>query len=94
VQRFKAGSPSFDVEIKGLSDFVKAYFLANLKQETEHDVAQKKQKMIEVTEVTVTYGFYYLIVRIEAATFGHLDKIITEIRQIKEIERTTSLIGS
>jgi DNA-binding Lrp family transcriptional regulator len=77
-----------------MSDFVKAYFLANIKQGTEHEVAQKIRKMKEVTDVTVTYGLWDLVVRIEAKTLGHLDKIITEIRQIKEIEQTTTLIGS
>jgi DNA-binding Lrp family transcriptional regulator len=75
-------------------DFIKAYFLANAKQGTEHEVAQKIRKMKEVTDVTVTYGLWDLVVRIEAETLGHLDKIITEIRQIKEIEQTTTLIGS
>ncbi len=77
-----------------MSDFVKAYFLANVKQGTEHTVAQKIRKMKEITEVLVTYGLWDLVVRIEAETLGHLDKIITEIRQIKEIEQTTTLIGS
>ena len=77
-----------------MSNFVKAYFLANVKQGTEHDVAQKIQKMKEVTEVTVTYGLWDLVVRIEAETLGHLDKIVTDIRQIKEVEQTSTLIGS
>ena len=50
--------------------------------------------MKEVTEVLVTYGLWDLIVRIEAETLGHLDKIITDIRQIEEIEQTSTLIGS
>jgi len=77
-----------------MSTFVKAYFLANVKQGTEHVVAQKIRKMKELTEVLVTYGLWDLVVRIEAETLGHLDKIITEIRQVKEIEQTTTLIGS
>ena len=52
------------------------------------------RKMKEVTEVLVTYGLWDIIVRIEAETLGHLDKIITDIRQIKEIEQTSTLIGS
>ena len=79
---------------EAMSDFVKAYFLANVKQGTEHAVAQKIQKMKEVTEVLVTYGLWDLVVRIEVETLGHLDKTITDIRRIKEIEQTTTLIGS
>jgi DNA-binding Lrp family transcriptional regulator len=77
-----------------MQNFVKAYFLANVKQGTEHDVAQKIRKMKEVTEVLVTYGLWDLVVRIEAETLGHLDKVITDIRQISEVEQTTTLIGS
>ena len=50
--------------------------------------------MKEVTEVLVTYGLWDLTVHIEAETLGHLDKIITDIRQIEEIEQTSTLIGS
>ena len=75
-------------------EHVKAYLLANVKQGAEHKVAQKIRTMKEVTEVLVTYGLWDIVVRIEAETLGHLDKIITEIRQIKEVEQTTTLIGS
>ncbi|MFH1328110.1 MAG: Lrp/AsnC ligand binding domain-containing protein [Candidatus Bathyarchaeota archaeon] len=77
-----------------MPEIVKAYFLANVKRGAEHTVAQKIRKMKEVTEVLVTYGLWDLIVRIEAETLGHLDKIITDIRQIEEIEQTSTLIGS
>ena len=77
-----------------MPEIVKAYFLANVKRGAEHTVAQKIRKMKEVTEVLVTYGLWDLIARIEAETLGHLDKIITAIRQIEEIEQTSTLIGS
>jgi DNA-binding Lrp family transcriptional regulator len=73
---------------------VKAYLVANVKRGSEHKVAQTIRDMKEVTEVLVTYGLWDLIARIEAETLGHLDKIITDIRQIKEIEQTSTLIGS
>jgi DNA-binding Lrp family transcriptional regulator len=49
--------------------------------------------MKEVTEVLVTYGLYDLVIHIEAKSLGHLDKIITDIRQIEEIEQTSTLVG-
>ena len=73
---------------------VKAYLVANVKRGAEHKVAQRIRGMKEVTEVLVTYGLWDLIARIEAETLGHLDTIITEIRQIEEIEQTSTLIGS
>jgi len=73
---------------------VKAYILATVKRGTEHKVAEKIRKIKEVTEVLVTYGLWDIIARIEAESLGHLDKIITDIRQFSEIEQTNTLIGS
>jgi DNA-binding Lrp family transcriptional regulator len=73
---------------------VKAYLIANVKRGTEHKVANKIRDMKEVTEVLVTHGLWDLIARIEGETLGHFDKIITNIRQIEEIEQTSTLIGS
>jgi len=77
-----------------MSELVKAYLVANIKRGAEHKVAKKIREMKEVTEVLVTYGLWDLIARIEAETLGHLDKIIMDIRQIEEIEQTSTLIGS
>jgi len=73
---------------------VKAYIVATVKRGTEHRVAEKIRKMKEVTEVLVTYGLWDVIARIEAKNLGHLDKIITDIRQIAEIQQTSTLIGA
>jgi DNA-binding Lrp family transcriptional regulator len=83
-----------DMGLKDMSKLVKAYLLVNVKRGVEHKVAQRIRDKKEVTEVLVTYGLWDLIVRIEAETLGHLDRIITDIRQIKEIEQTSTLIGS
>ena len=77
-----------------MSELVKAYILANVKRGAEHKVAQRIRKMKEITEVLITYGLWDIIARIEAESLGHLDKIITDIRQIEEIKQTTTLIGS
>ena len=77
-----------------MPEVVKAYFLANIKRGAEHEVAEKIRKMKEITEVLVTYGLWDIIARIEAESLGHLDKIITDIRQIEEIEQTSTLIGA
>jgi DNA-binding Lrp family transcriptional regulator len=73
---------------------VKAYFVATVKRGTEHEVAERIRKIKEVTEVLVTYGPWDIIARIEAKNLGHLDKIITDIRRIPEIEQTNTLIGA
>jgi DNA-binding Lrp family transcriptional regulator len=73
---------------------VKAYVVATVKRGKEHDAAQKIRKTKEVTEVLVTYGLYDLVVRIEAKSLGQLDKIITDIRQMAEIQQTSTLVGA
>jgi DNA-binding Lrp family transcriptional regulator len=75
-------------------EIVKAYVVATVKRGTEHNVAQKIRKIKEVTEVLVTYGLYDVVVRIEAKSLGHLDKIVTDIRQMAEIKQTSTLVGA
>ena len=77
-----------------MPELVKAYVVATVKRGTEHMVAGKSRKMKEVTEVLVTYGLWDIIARIEAKNLEHLDKIITDIRQITEIEQTSTLTGA
>lgn len=77
-----------------MSEVVKAYVVAIVRRGTEHKIAEKIRKMKEVTEVLVTYGLYDLVIRIEAQSLGHLDKIVTSIRQMEEIEQTSTLVGT
>ena len=77
-----------------MAEVVKAYILVTVKRGSEHNVAERIEVIKEVTEVLITYGLYDLVVRIEAMSLGHLDKIVTDIRQIAEIEYTTTLIGT
>ena len=77
-----------------MPELVKAYIVATVKRGTEHEVAEKIRNMTEVTEALVTYGLWDIIARIEAKSLGHLDKIITDIRQIAEIEQTSTLVGA
>ena len=77
-----------------MPEIVKAYIVATVKRGTEHKVAEKIRNMNEVTEALVTYGLWDIIARIEAKSLGHLDKIITDIRQIAEIEQTSTLVGA
>jgi DNA-binding Lrp family transcriptional regulator len=77
-----------------MEETVKAYVVATVKRGKEHDAAQKIRKTKEVTEVLVTYGLYDIVVRIEAKSLGHLDKIVTEIRQMPEIQQTSTLVGA
>lgn len=75
-------------------EIVKAYVIATVKRGREHDAAQKIRKTKEVTDVLVTYGLYDIVVRIEAKSLGQLDKIVTDIRQMAEIQQTSTLVGA
>jgi DNA-binding Lrp family transcriptional regulator len=77
-----------------MTETVKAYPVATVKRGKEHDAAQKIRKTKEVTEVLVTYGLYDIVVRIEARSLGQLDKIVTDIRQMAEIQQTSTLVGA
>ena len=73
---------------------IKAYLLAITKKGTEHEVARRIQKYEDVAEVLIVYGMWDLVVRIETESLGKLDKTITEIRKLPEIEQTNTLIGA
>jgi DNA-binding Lrp family transcriptional regulator len=77
-----------------MAETVKAYVIATVKRGKEHAAAQKIRKTKEVTEVLVTYGLYDIVVRIEAQSLGQLDKIVTDIRQMVEIQQTSTLVGA
>jgi DNA-binding Lrp family transcriptional regulator len=73
---------------------VKAYFMAIVKRGCEHEVAERLQKMQDVTESLVTYGLWDLVARIETDDLQKLDQIITEMRKIPEITQTSTLVGA
>ena len=77
-----------------MTETVKAYVVATVKRGKEHDAAQKIRKTKEVTDALVTYGLYDVVVRIESKSLGQLDKIVTDIRQMPEIQQTSTLVGS
>ena len=73
---------------------VQAYFMAIVKQGTEHDVAKRLGKMKGATEAIVTYGMWDVIVRIEAQNLSQLDALITEMRKMADIVQTSTLVGA
>lgn len=80
-------------DIKMPQYLVKAYVLAIVKRGTEHKAAEKILTINNITEALVTYGMWDLIARIEAESLEKLDEIISDIRQLPEIESTNTLIG-
>ena len=73
---------------------VKAYFMAIVKQGTEHEVAERLKRFEGITDVLVTYGLWDIVARIETENLQKLDMIITEIRKITDITQTSTLVGA
>jgi len=73
---------------------VKAYFMAIVKQGSEHEIAHRLKKMEDVTEALVTYGLWDIVARIETQNLQKLDSIITEIRKIPDITQTSTLVSA
>ena len=72
---------------------VGAYVLAIVKKGTEHKVAEEIERYRGVSEVLVTYGMWDLVIKLETENLKELDKIVTKIRQMSDIEQTHTLIG-
>lgn len=77
-----------------MAGVVRAYVVAIVKRGKEYEAVEKVQKMEGVTEALITYGLFDLIIRIEAESLGHLYQIVADIRQIKEIEQTSTLVAA
>ncbi|MCD6458789.1 MAG: Lrp/AsnC ligand binding domain-containing protein [Thermoproteales archaeon] len=72
---------------------ITAYILAVTRTGREYDVAEKISRLENVREVTITYGTWDLVIKIEVDSMAQLDNLVTTIRQIDDIVRTETLIG-
>lgn len=79
-----------------MAEAIVAYVLINVDVGKEKEVLEEILKRYgrNVTEARVTYGDFDLIVRLEAGNMRLLDKIVTGIRSIPGVLRTTTLIAS
>ncbi len=69
-----------------------AYILISVKTGYEYDVLEQIDEIEEVTESAITFGEYDVIARVEIQNIGQLDDIVTKIRKIPGVERTSTLI--
>jgi len=73
---------------------VTAYLLINVASGTETTVANALLKLREVKDVSVVYGEYDLILKIELKTMESLQEfILNKIRTISDIKRTSTMIA-
>ncbi|AGT35306.1 MULTISPECIES: Lrp/AsnC ligand binding domain-containing protein [Thermofilum] len=72
---------------------VKGYILVTTKPGKEYDVAEQVKKFPFVNDVDVTYGLWDIVIRVQPPTLSELDKVISMIRSLKEVEQTVTLVS-
>ncbi len=72
---------------------IKGYMLVKTEPGKEYEVALKIRSLDYVSDVTITYGLWDIVVEIEAPGMPDFDKTVMLIRGIKGIEQTATLLG-
>lgn len=76
-------------------NMARAYVLINSEIGGEQEVVDQLKQMPEVTEVSVVYGVYDVIVKLEADTMEVLKEIITsKVRHLNKVRSTMTMIAS
>jgi len=60
----------------------------------EHEIADQVRGLPGVTEIAVTYGQFDLVAKITAETMADLDRVVTLVRKIPGVLRTSTLVWS
>ncbi len=72
----------------------KAYVLINSEIGGEAEVVKQLKDMKEVVEVSVVYGVYDVIVKLEAETMEILKELITsKVRHLNKVRSTMTMIA-
>ena len=71
---------------------LKAYLLIVCEVGLEKNVEEIIRKVENVTNVDVVYGEYDIIVTVEVNDIKQLDNVVTQIRRIKGVLRTMTLL--
>lgn len=71
-----------------------AYILVNVEVGAEEDVRHEIIKRFNktVTEARIVYGEFDIVVRVEVDTLKALESVVSGIRSIDGVRRTTTLI--
>ncbi|NHJ83834.1 MAG: Lrp/AsnC family transcriptional regulator [Asgard group archaeon] len=73
----------------------KAYVLINSEIGGEQEVVDQLKAMKEVVEVSVVYGVYDVIVKLEAESMEILKELITtKVRHLNKVRSTMTMIAS
>ncbi len=73
---------------------ITAYILIVVESGAEEKVAKKLKTEKPVRDVTIVYGEYDIIIKVQTENMEELQKfIIKNIRNIREVEHTSTMIG-
>ncbi|NPE06940.1 MAG: Lrp/AsnC ligand binding domain-containing protein [Asgard group archaeon] len=73
----------------------KAYVLINSEIGGEQEVVDQLKAMKEVVEVSIVYGVYDVIVKLEADSMEVLKELITsKVRHLNKVRSTMTMIAS
>lgn len=75
-------------------DMVVAHVLVVVEIGREHEIAEQIRTMAGVTEMAVTYGQFDVVAKITSETMADLDRVVTLIRKIPGVLRTSTLVWS
>lgn len=73
---------------------VTAYLLMNVKSGAETSIVDSLKKDKAVKDITIVYGVYDLVMRLEVKTMGELENFVLNMRKNKDIEQTSTLIST
>jgi DNA-binding Lrp family transcriptional regulator len=72
----------------------KAYVLINSEIGGEQEVVEQLKSMPEVVEVSVVYGVYDVIVKLEAESMEVLKEVITsKVRHLNKVRSTMTMLA-
>ena len=72
---------------------VKAYILINVKGGTEYDLFEELTKVPGLEEISLVWGLFDIILKIESDSANALDKLVTdEIRKYSNISSTMTML--
>ncbi|MEM2087427.1 MAG: Lrp/AsnC ligand binding domain-containing protein [Thermoproteota archaeon] len=73
-------------------NLLKAYLLIVCEVGLEREIEEAIKKVSNVTNVDGVYGEYDIIVTIQVSDIKQLDEVVTEVRRIKGVLRTMTLL--
>ena len=76
-----------------MSDMVKAYVLINVKGGTEYELFEELTKVAGLEEISLVWGLFDLILKIESDSAKALDNLVSEeIRKYNNISSTMTML--